>query len=165
MTWKALLAALATAAALTITAVPAAAAPDTGTAYAIQNALDSGGNGQLIKAHGSGNQLTTTAGADYNTYVRIDFYNHNGNGLYEYQQFGTNLCIKVDPNITGNPVVSYPCASGHTSITATEELLDFIPDQDGGFDFPLLPSHWMSQLSNKVYGGDGLADSDWYLLT
>lgn len=72
----------------------------------------------------AGSQIVMGTLGEAATYTRIDFYNDGGDAFYEYKDAVTGDCLKTDVNIgeDAHPVVEEPCASGHTSDLAQDEL-------------------------------------------
>lgn len=68
----------------------------------------------------SGEQIPTNSSC-IGTFTRLNLVSADGQGWYEYKSVQSLFCAKLDPGISGDPVVSYPCESGSSTATEREE--------------------------------------------
>jgi hypothetical protein len=70
--------------------------------------------------HSNGTQIPTNSSC-IGTFIRQDGFSSSGLGWYEYQSVQSGYCAKLDPGISGDPVVSSPCDYGRSTATEQEE--------------------------------------------
>jgi len=70
--------------------------------------------------HTNGSQIPTNRKC-IGTFTREDGFTSSGMGWYGYKSVQSGYCAKLDPGISGDPVVSSPCEYGRSTATEQEE--------------------------------------------
>jgi len=104
----------------------------------------------------NGSQIPTNSRCR-GTFRRQDGVSAGGLGWYEYQSVQSGYCAKLDPGISGDPVVSSPCEYGTSTATEREEHwsdpLVMYSYYDDHLNLSMNPSS-LSKLSASKTGND-----------